>query len=559
MTQTTGAKFFANSLKAYGVTHVFVAPSVANLALAEASAIGVKSIVPHGEKAAAYMADGYARASNRPGVCIAQSVGAANLAAGLQDAFLGLSPVIALTGRKTPMEQYRNAYQEISHAGLFDPVTKFSGLVETLEQFPRMLRQAFREATSGATAPVHLDLQGISANVIMESEADLDFIVEEQFTSRPAFRPEPSPDSVAAAAKALASAKRPVIVAGGGVTASQAQAEVVELAEKLSIPVATGLNAKGAIPDDHELAVGIVGTYSRVCANRTVHEADLVLFIGSHTGSQITNEWTIPAEGTRIVQIDIDPSELGRSYPIEVGLQGDAKATLRHLIDASKPVGRSDWVARAKSLVSEWRTAVEPRAKSDAVPIIPDRLCNELTTVLDEKSVLVADTGHAGIWTAAMIDLNHPGQKLLRCAGSLGWALPASIGAQVALPDQRVVCFTGDGGFWYHMGEIETAVRCKVPVTVVVNNNSGYIQDRGGDDVAYAKVPGTDSSALWRFNETNFAAIAENMGALSIRVEKPGEIRGAIEQAMASGRTALVDVATDPEDGNPPERWAPPA
>ena len=151
------------------------------------------------------------------------------------------------------MEQYRNAYQEISHAGLFDPVTKFSGLVETLEQFPRMLRQAFREATSGATAPVHLDLQGISANVIMETEGELDVIVEEQFTSRPAFRPEPSPDSVTAAAKALASAKRPVIVAGGGVTASQAQAEVVELAEKLSIPVATGLNAKGAIPDDHEL------------------------------------------------------------------------------------------------------------------------------------------------------------------------------------------------------------------------------------------------------------------------------------------------------------------
>ena len=170
MTRMTGAKFFADSLSAYGVTHLFVAPSVANLASAEASAIGIKNIVPHGEKPAAYMADGYARAANRPGVCIAQSVGAANLAAGLQDPFLALSPVIALTGRKTPMEQYRNAYQEISHVGLFDPVTKFSGLVETLEQFPRMLRQAFREATSGATAPVHLDLQGIAANVIMESE-----------------------------------------------------------------------------------------------------------------------------------------------------------------------------------------------------------------------------------------------------------------------------------------------------------------------------------------------------------------------------------------------------
>ena len=158
-----------------------------------------------------------------------------------------------------------------------------------------------------------------------------------------------------------------------------------------------------------------------------------------------------------------------------------------------------------------------------------------------------------------MIDLNHPGQKLLRCAGSLGWGLPAAIGAQLALPDRPVVCFAGDGGIWYQLGEIETAVRCQVPVTVVVNNNSGYIQDRVGDDIAYAKVPGTDSSDLWRFNYTNFATLAENMGALGIRVEKPGEIRGAIEQAVASGRTAVVDVATDPADGNAPERWNPPA
>ncbi len=560
MTRMTGAKFFADSLNAYGVTHVFVAPSVANLALAEASAIGIKSIVPHGEKPAAYMADGYARAANRPGICIAQSVGAANLAAGLQDPFLALSPVIAFTGRKTPMEQYRNAYQEISHASLFDPVTKFSGLVETLEQFPRMLRQAFREATSGATAPVHLDLQGVAANVIMESEADLEVMAEEQFTHRPAFRPEPSPYSVAAAAQALASAERPVIMAGGGVVASGAQSEIVELAEKLSIPVATSLNAKGTIPDDHRLSVGVVGTYSRACANRAVHEADLVLFVGSHTGSQVTNEWMTPASGTRIVQIDIDPSELGRNYPVEVGLQGDAKAALRRLIDVSEADDRrADWVERTQSLVQEWRTAVAERATSDAVPIIPDRLCTELTAVLDANSVLVVDTGHVGIWTAAMIDLNHPGQKLLRCAGSLGWGLPAAIGAQLALPDRPVICFIGDGGIWYHLGEIETAVRCQVPVTVVVNNNSGYIQDKGGDDIAYAKVPGTDSGELWRFNDTNFAAIAENMGALGIRVEKPGEIRGAIEQALASGRTAVVDVATDPADGNPPERWVPPA
>lgn len=565
MPRMTGAKFFADSLQAYGISHVFVAPSVANLALAEAAAIGITSIVPHGEKSAAYMADGYARASNRPAVCLAQSVGAANLAAGLQDAYLALSPVVALTGRKTGEEQYRNAYQEVAHAGLFDPVTKFSGLVENLEQFPRMLRQAFREATSGATAPAHLDLQGIFGNVVLESEADLEVMVEEAFTRRPSFRPEASPDSITAALKALATAERPIIVAGGGVVASQAQAEVVELAEKLSIPVATSINAKGTIADNHRLAVGICGTYSRKCANRAVYEADLVFFIGSHTGSQVTNEWTIPAAGTRVVQIDIDATEIGRSYPAEVGVNGDAKVTLRRMIEASANEpgaagsGRADWLARIQTLVNEWQEEVKPRATSDVMPMIPDRLCTEVTAALDGNSVLVADTGHAGIWTATLFDLIHPGQQFLRCAGSLGWGLPASIGAQLAVPDKNVICFTGDGGIWYHLSEIETAVRCDVPATIVVNNNSGYVQDRGGDDIAYAKVPGTDSSALWRFNDTNFAALAENMGALGIRVEKPGDVRGAIEQAVASGRPAVVDVVTDPEDGFAPERWNPPA
>ena len=189
MPQTTGAKFMAQALKAYGVTHVFVAPAVVREALAELSILGVKSIVTHGEKAAAYMADGYARAANRPGICFAQSVGAAHLAAGLQDPYLALSPVIAMTGHKTPMEQHKNAYQEIEHSKPFASVTKFSASVERVEQLPYLLRQAFREATSGATKPVHLDLQGMTGNVIMQSEAYLEFVLEETFTSRPAFRP----------------------------------------------------------------------------------------------------------------------------------------------------------------------------------------------------------------------------------------------------------------------------------------------------------------------------------------------------------------------------------
>ena len=558
MALITGGKFIAEALKAYGVTHVFVAPAIAREALAEMSVLGVKSIVTHGEKAAAYMADGYARAANRPGVCFAQSVGAANLAAGLQDPYLAMSPVIAMTGRKTPMEQHKNAYQEIEHSKPFASVTKFSAFVERVEQLPYLLRQAFREATSGTPMPVHLDLQGMTANVIMQTEGDLELVVEESFTRRPAFRPEASPDTVLRAAQRLSGAQRPVIVAGGGVTSSQAEQEMVELAEMLSIPVATSLNAKGAITDNHPLSVGVVGSYSRWCANRVVAEADLVIFIGSHTGSQVTNEWRIPAEGTPVIQIDIDPSELGRSYPNEVSLHGDAKATLRKLIEALEPIGgRNDWVSRAQELVKDWREEVAPRSNSEAVPIIPERLCNELTKFLPEDSLLVSDTGHAGIWTGSMVDLNHQGQGYIRCAGSLGWGLPGAIGVKCAAPDRPVVCFTGDGGLWYHIGELETAVRYNIPVVTVVNNNRGLLQNKRGDDRGYANVDGADSSELWQFNDVDLAKVAESMGALGIRVDRPGDIQSALEQALASGRPAVVDVVTDPKESESPVPWAP--
>ena len=558
MPRTTGAKFMAQALKEYGVTHVFVAPAVVREALAELSQLGVQSIVTHGEKSAAYMADGYARAANRPGICFAQSVGAANLAAGLQDPYLGLSPVIAMTGRKPPMDQQRNAYQEIEHSKPFASVTKFSAYVEQVEQLPYLLRQAFREATTGASKPVHLDLQGMSGNVIMQSEGDLEFVLENTFTSRPALRPEPSEDAIREAAQVISKSQKPVIVAGGGVTSSRAQQEVVELAEMLNIPVATSLNAKGTITDDHRLSVGVVGSYSRWCANRVVAEADLVIYIGSHTGSQVTNEWKVPAQGTPVIQIDIEPAELGRSYPNEVSLQGDAKATVQKLIESLEPThDRTEWTSRAAELVAQWREEVLPRATSNAVPIIPERLCNELTQALPSDSILVADTGHAGIWTGSMVDLNHTGQDYIRCAGSLGWGLSGAIGVKCALPNRPVISFSGDGGFMYHIAELETAVRYNIPVVSVVNNNHGLLQDKRGDDRAYQAVPGSQSSDLWEFNDVDMAKVAEAMGAFGIRVDQPQDIQSAIEKALASGRPAVVDVVTDPLDSEAPIPWSP--
>lgn len=552
MPNMTGAQCIAETFKGYGVTHVFYVPSILGTALVEMQKANIHPILTHGEKAAAYMADGYARASHRPGVCLAQSVGAANLAAGLQDPYLGMSPVIAITGYRPLLEKYRHAYQEIEHAPLFDPVTKFNATVDRVEALPYLLRQAFREATSGVPAPVHLDFQGMSGSLVIDAHADLEVIVEEQFSRYPAFRPEPESERVREAARVLGQSQRPVIVAGGGVTASQAQKEVVELAEMLSIPVATSLNGKGTILDDHPLAVGVVGSYSRWCANRVVSEADLVLFIGSHTGSQVTYEWRIPRAGTPVIQIDIDPRELGRSYPTRVTLLGDARVTLRRLIEVLKPVvgQTTKWLQRVHQLVGEWRNEVEPMRNSDASPIRPERICKEITDFLPSDAVLVSCTGHSGIWTSTMIDLKQPGQSYIRAAGSLGWAFPAALGVKCALPERPVICFTGDGGFWYHIGELETAHRYGINIVTVVNNNHSLNQVGGG----YAGKPRTD--ALWQFSEDpDLARVAQAIGCFGVRVRQPRELRGALEEAFASGKPALVDVVSDIQ-GIAPRAWS---
>ncbi len=552
----SGARFIAETLSGYGVTHAFWVETILRRSLMEMETLGIRRVLTHSEKAAAYMADGYARVAGRPSICMAQSVGAANLAAGLQDSFLGGSPVIALTGFKPPLAQYRHAYQEIHHQVMFDPVTKWNVRVDTVEQLPHLLRQAFREATSGAPGPVHLDLLGFAGELIESAEADLEVIVEEPFTRAPAFRPEPEKGSIEEATRLLETAERPVIVAGGGVITSGATLEVLTLAERLSIPVATTLNGKGVLSDRHSLNVGIVGSYSQGCANGIVSGADLVLFIGSHTGDQETHGWTVPKPGASVIQIDIDPRELGRNYSNRVPLWGDAKVTVRRLAEGvRRQVTASRWADQARSLMQEWRSKVEPLRQSDAIPIRPERLCKELTELLPADAVLVADTGFAAVWTGTMVDFTHPGQRLIRCAGSLGWAFPAALGVKCAAPERPVICFTGDGGFWYHLSELETASRCDIRAVTVVNNNSALGQCRILIKAAYGDQPGKWEE-MTRFQEVNFARIAEEMGCFGIRVEKPGEIRGALEQALQADRPAVVEIITDPQ-ADPAPPWAP--
>jgi acetolactate synthase-1/2/3 large subunit len=542
----TGARALAEMLDGYGVTHLFHVPAVLRRTMVELEQhTSIKRVRPHGEASAAYMADGFARASGRPGVCAAQVVGAHNLAAGLRDAFLAHSPVIAITGGRDPHTKFRKVYQEVDDVPAFETVTKMNVTIDAVERIPDMLRQAFRVATSGAPGPVHLQFAGNEGQIDAD-EAEMDTRVEPQFASVPPFRPIAPDDVLSRALDLLRKAERPVIVAGGGVRASQAGPALLGLAERLAIPVATSLNGKDTIPGSHQLSVGVVGTYSRGSANRVVLAADLVFFVGSETGGMTTHFWKVPPLGTRVVQLDIDPEALGRNYPPEVAVNSDARTALERMVELVGDVEPDQtWAETAAQHVTDWRLEHSPVLESDQVPMRPERLCAELTDLVPDDGIVVVDTGHAGMWMGGMYDLRMPTQSYMRSAGHLGWAFPASLGAKCAAPDRPVVCFTGDSGFWYHVAEIETAVRWGINTITVVNDNHSGNQSKRGFDRVYGGRQTEKAHEMWVFTEVDFAALAEQIGAVGIRVEKPADLAPAFDRALASNRPVIIDVVTD--------------
>jgi acetolactate synthase-1/2/3 large subunit len=294
--------------------------------------------------------------------------------------------------------------------------------------------------------------------------------------------------------------------------------------------------------------VGVVGLYSRKSANRAVLESDLVFFVGSQTGSQVTFDWKVPPLTTPVIQLDIEPQELGRHYVNKASLQGDAKTGLRKLIQAVDGVGRPSpevWAMRAQSLVEEWREEFGELMSSDEEPMRPERLCKDLSDLLPPDTLLIADTGHSGMWTGGMVDLKKPGQGFIRAAGSLGWGLPASLGARCALPDRPILLFTGDGGFWYHLSELETALRWGLNVTVLVNDNQSLNQGIWPNTNAYGGKLSGKHGELWEFKDIDLAHVARAIGVNGIRVKKPSELSGALEKAFSSDKLTVIDVVTE--------------
>lgn len=548
-----GYEYLARLFKAYDTTHVFYQELMFLKTLKEIENQGLTAIMTHSELSAGYMADGYARIKGRPGVCLSQSIGSANLAASLHDAWLGTTPVIAFTGKKTPPFQHRNAYQESNHMPFFDGVTKYNAEIASPEQLPLLVRQAYRESVTGKPRPAHLDVYGFFGLETELADIDEEFMANPEFGVFPAFRPAAEQKMVEKAAEALAKAKKPILLLGRGALVSGAGDQLRQLAEESDMWIVTTPDGKTTLDEAHPLWGGIVGGYGMDCANKIAASADMVVLVGTQSSDQATLNWTAPPSTVRAIQIDIDPAELGRNYPNCIGLAGDAATVAGQLLEAVSPKKRSDWIREGKKFTKATFDAHARLWAEKALPIRTERLCHEVSQALPDNAIVVADTGWSAVWSATMIRMKAS-QKYTRAAGSLGWSFPASLGAKCAAPDRPVINFTGDGAFFYFNTEMETAVRNNIQTVTVINNNNSLSQCI---PFAQGHYPGEAERCVKRFtfSSPNFSRIAEEYGMWAVRVDDPKDIAPALAKALASGKPALVEVLTDHAQTGPLPAW----
>jgi len=498
------------------------------------------------ERCAVFSADAYAKVSGRVGLADATlGPGATNLVTGLVEALNAGSPLVVLVGDAHRGHAGKNMTQETDQASILRPACKEFLRIETVDRIPEIMRRAFAVATSGRPGPVVVDVPEDIAHGTFGFEDDA-FAVDPAHTAAPALRCRPDAEALARAADMLAGAMRPLMLCGGGVHISGAAGAVTRLAETCGIPVAHTLTGKGAIACTSPLNAGLFGRYDRI-ANGLIAESDCLLVVGCKLGEIATKRYTVPAPGAPVIHLDIVAEEMGRTYAPALKLWGDAKAGLEDLIAAlgataaAQKTGRAAYLEDVAARMAAWREDVSDRLHSDETPVHMARLISELNRLLPEDGILVADGGFAAHWAGLLFDTKKAGRGFVPDRGfaSIGYGLPGAMGAQLAAPDATVVGLTGDGGFNMVLGELETARRMKLGVTIVVVNNaaSGYV--KALQHLMYGEGAYQSSDLA----ETNYALVAEAMGCHGVRVEAPGDLDGALKSAFAErARPSVVDV-----------------
>ncbi len=514
--------------------------------------LGLAHTLINDERSGAFMADAWARVTGRPGVCDATlGPGATNLLTSLTESLNAGIPLIALIGDTNRAHAWKNMTQETKQIEMLRPAVKEVIRIEVGERIPEHIRYAYTIATSGRPGPVLLDVPEDICHGMFEFPAD-DLYADPTNIRAPSRRTRPARDDLARAASMLGEARRPVILAGGGVHISGACDELTAFAEEQAIPVGHTLSGKGAIACVHDLSLGLFGRYSRT-ANDVLETADAILVVGCKLGEIATKRYSVPRAGIPIIHLDIMPEEIGRWARTQVALAGDAREGIADLRQAladgagARRASRADYLAEVQTGKVKWRAEVEERLNSEETPVNMARMIHELNNVLPEDAILVADGGFAAHWTGLIYDTKRAGRGYIpdRGMASIGYGVSGGIGAQLAAPDRPVFTLTGDGGLNMTLGDLETAVRLKLPVTVMVVNNaaSGYIKA-----LQHAMFGGRYQSA--DLSDLNYAVIAEALGCKGIRVEHPDQLADAYRTALANREgPTLIDVVVTRDAG----------
>lgn len=541
-----GGDVLVEMLIDYGVPVVFGLAGGQTLPLYDAirsRAGNIRHVPMRDERNAAYAADGYARISGRVGVCDATvGPGAIKLTSGLAEAFNSSIPLVAVVS-DMPSDwlavRYRGGgNQLVDQMGVLSPLCKWTGRLPAADKLPELVQRAFQMATTGRPGPVAIEIP----EDLFRMEAGDSPAVDRRFGAAPPDRSVPDPSALQAAAALLESAERPVMIAGGGARLSDAGGEVTALAGQLALPVATTHSGKGVLDETHPLALGLLGALGgSTVARSIVEEADVILAVGFKFGQNPTFRWSLPKSGQRLIQLDIDPAEIGRVFPVEIALVGDARAglaALRAQCGFSKSI--EPIAARIAGLRAGWREQLEAKA-GEAKPIKPQQVAALLDELCGPESILVCDASFASGWGGAYFEARQDRRAMFpRGMGGLGWALPAAVGAQLARPISKVVVLAGDGAMTYSLGELATLAREGLNIAVVVLNNSamGWIK---WEQAVYweGKFQSTD------LGEVDFAAVARAMGCGGTNVSEPDDLREALTIALSAEVPTLVDVRTD--------------
>jgi acetolactate synthase-1/2/3 large subunit len=556
MSQMTGAEAMVRMLQLHGVKHIFGLCGDTSLPFYDALFRldhGMQHILTRDERSAAYMADGYARVTGRVGVCEGPSGGGATyLLPGIVEANESSIPVLGITTDIATTSRGRYALTELDQEALYRPLTKRTEVIDRADKLPEAVRRAFRAMTIGRPGAAHL---GLPFDVQNGQVAAASVWADAELGSFPSFRSSPEKNSIERAAIALVEARMPMFVCGGGVVIANAEEELEALATLLGAPVATTVSGQGSLAEDHPLCLGVVGSNGGTLPTReALSQADLVVFVGCRAGSVTTERWRTPAQGTRVIHIDADPMVLGANYQTEIAIAGDAKLALQGLLDQLTMVSQKDGAALVSAAKERKFSEFRALAARDDVPILPERIVATLQEILPRDATVVCDPGTPCPYFSAFYEFRQAGRHFIsnRAHGALGYSMAAAVGAHIGRPHTKTVSVMGDGSFGFTAGELETIVRLKVPLMMVVISNSTYGWIKAGQKTGFGQRYFSVD-----FSRTDHARVAEAFGVKAFRVERPEGLKAALVAAAEHGGPALVDIIAQPlhEARAPVSEW----